>query len=480
MTKLVRHILVLILIHISFISTDADPLVKFKISRPYCVFNFLETCKGVYGTSEALKEYIEAHTATDSSFKQLINDYKSLYLETTFFRESFPETRPSYRSVKDFLIMAAVQSNDIPTFKKQIVGMLHNTDAQLLISLMERADIYYEKIIWEQHGKAAIRQLKNLQKYQSAANDAFLALSRFYNSSWANDMPFTVALTPVPGKKGGTAATPHANVLCADFLTEETNYIGRMAIVLHEICHVLYAEQSRKVQFDLESFFFKSTSPYANVAHNFFDEGLATACGNGWSYQLLAGKADTSGWYSDPYIDGFGHALFPLVSQYLKENKSVDSSFVIEAIRLFGEKFPKSPQDYGIQFNHLTMYSDEERIPDRNQIKQNIYEQFAVSWLNFSTPIRGAESMAFLKESGGTQFIIVDRNHEEVFSALKSTLLDLANIPYNLDEKFVINYYDTSKRLIVIAKIDEGETGNLFKVLKEKQYMDTSQPYWKF
>jgi len=168
------------------------------------------------------------------------------------------------------------------------------------------------------------------------------------------------------------------------------------------------------------------------------------------------------------------------VSQYLKENKSVDSSFVIEAIRLFGEKFPKSPQDYGIQFNHLTMYSDEERIPDRNQIKQNIYEQFAVSWLNFSTPIRGAESMAFLKESGGTQFIIVDRNHEEVFSALKSTLLDLANIPYNLDEKFVINYYDTSKRLIVIAKIDEGETGNLFKVLKEKQYMDTSQPYWKF
>jgi hypothetical protein len=293
-------------------------------------------------------------------------------------------------------------------------------------------------------------------------------------------MPFTVALSPVPGKDGSTAATPHANVLCADVLTEETNYVGRIAIVLHEICHVLYAEQSRKVQYDLEAYFAKSTSPYANVARNFFDEGMATACGNGWVYQFLAKKIDTSGWYSDPYIDGFGHALFPLVSQYLKLNKSLDSNFVVEAIRLFGEKFPKSPQDYGIQFNHLTVYSDEEKIAGRNQIKQNLYEQFAVAWLNFSTPIQGTESIAFLKESGGTQFIVVDRNHEKVLSALKNSLPDLVKIPYNLNENFVITYYDSLKRLIVIAKINEGETSRLFKTLKKKQFMDTLQPYWRF
>jgi len=35
---------------------------------------------------------------------------------------------------------------------------------------------------------------------------------------------------------------------------------------------------------------------------------MATASGNGWVYQFLAQKIDTSGWNSDPQIDGFGHA----------------------------------------------------------------------------------------------------------------------------------------------------------------------------
>ncbi len=257
---MVQRVVILLLFHVSWISAHANPVVNIKISRPYCVLNFLETCKGVYGTSEALKEYIEANTKRDTTFKKIVADYKSLYLETTFFREGFPETRPSYRSVKDFLIIAAVESRDMSAFKMRIVGVLHNTDYYSLISLMERADVYYEEIVWKKHGKAALNQLKNLQKYQSSANTAFSALKDFYNSSWANDMPFTVALTPVPGKEGSTAATPHANVLCVDVLTEETNYVGRIAIVLHEICHVLYAEQSRKMQHALETYFAKSTS----------------------------------------------------------------------------------------------------------------------------------------------------------------------------------------------------------------------------
>jgi hypothetical protein len=41
------------------------------------------------------------------------------------------------------------------------------------------------------------------------------------------------------------------------------------------------------------------------------------------------------------------------------------------------------------------MYSDEEKIAGQNQIKQDLYEQFVVAWLNFSTPIQGTESMTF-------------------------------------------------------------------------------------
>ncbi len=478
----VQHILIVLFtfLYMGWTSAEAAPLLRFKISRSYCVFNFLETCKGANGTSEALKQYIEANTLGDISFNQLIVDYKSLNFETTFSREGFPETRPAYFSLKDLLIIAAVQCSDLSEFKIRIVGLLHNTDYNRLITFMEKANVYYEQIIWRKYRLAALKQLKELEKYQSVANNAFLKLKTFYNSSWGDDMPFTIALTPVPGKDGSTAATPHANSLCIDVPTEETNYAKRVAIVLHEICHVLYSEQTLQFQHELESYFTGSSSLYSKVAHNFFDEGMATACGNGWTYQFLTKKVDTAAWYSDPYIDGFGHSLLPLVRHYLLSNKPIDSSFISEAIRLFGENFPKSTEDYGIQFNHLTMYSDEEGASERSQIKQTLHEQFTVSWLNFSTPIKGKESVAFLKESDGTQFIIVDRNRDEEFSALKNILPELKGISYNLDEDFVINYYDTLRRLIVIANIRKGETSKLFRTLKKRQFMDAADSYWNF
>ena len=102
-----------------------------------------------------------------------------------------------------------------------------------------------------------------------------------------------------------------------------------------------------------------------------------------------------------------------------------------------------------------------------------------MSWLNFSTPILVAESLAFLKESGGTQFVILDRNYENVLTALKGVLPDLNNIPYNPDENFVINYFDAAKRLIIIAKINKGETAQLFKTLKKRQFMNPREVCWR-
>lgn len=477
-----KNIFVALFLVFAIGSTPAQThtLLKFKISRPYCIFNFLESSIGAVGTSDALKQYIETNTKGDTTFQKLIEEYKSLNIEIVFQRQGFPETRPSYRSVKDLLIIAAVQSNNLSEFKKEIVGILHSSDYSRLIFLMEKADVFYERIIWKRYKNSAIKQLHELEKYQNAANDAFVKLKRFYNSAWSNEIPFLIALTPVPGKDGGTAATPHANVLCADVLTDETNYEGRIAIVLHEICHVLYAEQSPKTQFDLETAFTKNNSVFSDVAKSYFDEGLATACGNGWTYQLLTGKVDTAGWYSNPYIDGFGHAIFPLVSRYLSKNKTLDNDFVSEAIQLFGQTFPKAPYDYGIQLNHLTMYSDEEEVRLRNQIKQNLFEQYQVYWLNFSTPIIGTESMTFLKESSGTQFVIVDRNRDKVFETLKIILPKLNEITYNLEDDFVINYYDKLNRLIIISNIKEGETSKLFQALKKQQYMDPKNVYWKY
>lgn len=477
-----KRILLLLAVFVSAAANASpDPLLlRFKISRPYCVFNFLETCKGANGTSDALRIYIEQQTKSDTAFQHLLTDYNALPLDNLYQHPGFPDSRPAYRSIKDLLIIAAVQANTIDDFKRNAVGILHSTDYDKLINLMTRAAVWYDKIIWLKHGAAAQHQLAKLQQYQKSANTAFIQLKKFYYSSWPEDIPFTIAITPVPGTTGATAATPHANTLCLDVLTEETNYAGRIAIAVHEISHVLYAEQSRQVQAALDNLFVQSGSPFAAAAHNFFDEGLATACGNGWMFKQISGTIDTTGWYSDPYIDGFGHALFPLVSQYINDGKTIDASFVEKAIRLFGEKFPLAPYDYGIQFNHLTMHADENDPVARNTIKQNLLQQFTVGWLNFTTPLLESESISLLKESAGTHLIIVDRDGEKTFDELAKLLPQLKSIAYSLKENFVITFYDDRKRLIVIAHIDKATSDKLFKALKQKQSVDKAEHYWRF
>lgn len=478
-----KRVLLILSIALCFLqaqaTSDNPSLLRFKISRPYCIFNFLETSKGVYGTSDELRLYIENNTKTDTAFHKLIADYTSLSLETMYQHDGFPATRPGYRSIKDLLIMGTVQSDDIHEFKQRIVGILHSSDYERLIRIMNEANIWYEKIIWSKHGKQAMMQLKKLENYQQSTNSAFLKLKKFYGSSWPDDVPFIIALSPVPGKNGATAATPHANVLCLDVLTEETDYAARIAIALHEICHVLYAEQSRELQTELENYFSQSRSAYASAAHNFFDEGLATANGNGWVYKLITGNIDTKGWYSNEYIDGFGHFLYPLTTQYLSENKSIDGFFVTEAIRLFSEKFPRAPDDYGILFNHLVLHSDEEEPQARNKVKQDIYEQFSIYYLNFTSPILGDESTGLLKDSEETQLIVIDRNHEKTLDALKALLPEFKNVHYNVNDNFVISYFDHRKRLIMIAKINEGDTKLLFEAIKKQKFLTRTEPYWR-
>lgn len=89
--------------------------------------------------------------------------------------------------------------------------------------------------------------------YASRASKIFKEFQHFYNSVWPADIPFVVALYPIPGSKGHTTATPHANNLCVGVLTDETSHIERIGVVLHEIGHVQYDEQAYEFQHEIEN-----------------------------------------------------------------------------------------------------------------------------------------------------------------------------------------------------------------------------------
>ncbi len=459
-------------------------ILRFKISRPYAVLNFMETSKGNQHTSKTLKRYIDSHIPKqDTAFAQLVQQFGALDLDMNFAREGFPTNRRPQRSTYDLICIAAVQANNLDEFKDRTVGILANSDHIQLFDILKKADIYFEKIIWKPHGEKAIKQMEAFERYQTQANQAFLKLKKLYKSDWGDDMPFTVAFVPIPKANGinHTSATPHANSLCVDLLTEENNYAGRMGVIMHEICHVLYDEQSRKTQHDLESYFEKSTSKYKQFANNFFDEGLATACGNGWSFQYLAGKLDTTAWYDSPYIDGFGHSLYPLVANYIEKGKSIDEAFIQEAIRLFGEKFPDTPNDFGIRLNKIALYTDMDmgKPQESTIVREALYAHFVVSGYNMSSPISDPMSIDMIKKDSETQVFLIESNEAENLKLLATQLPELKTIPYNIQEDFIINYIDSANRLIIIAKAPQQKFKAVFENLKQRKFYQSDVKYVK-
>ncbi|MGC4040779.1 MAG: hypothetical protein QM710_08375 [Flavobacterium sp.] len=52
----------------------AQDFFKYKISKPYCILNFMETAIGSPGTSSTLKKFIDEKTAADAGFNTLCGE----------------------------------------------------------------------------------------------------------------------------------------------------------------------------------------------------------------------------------------------------------------------------------------------------------------------------------------------------------------------------------------------------------------------
>jgi hypothetical protein len=267
-----------LLVQTAFTQTAID--FQFKISKPYCIFNFLETANHSSRSSSTLRRFIEEKTKDDQVFAKLVSDFGQIQLDYQFRREELPSNRRQTRTTYDFVAIALVNSSTVSEFRDRIIGVLPNSELQKLIQVMHDAEGYYDRLIWNENEVKLKNQRAELEKYRTQCSESFTKINRFYNSCWIPEVPFVVALYPIPVKSGSSTATPHANSLCVGVLIDETDHIGRIGVVLHEMCHVLYDEQPSEFEHKLESYFTENKSPYSQFAYNFFDEGLATALEN--------------------------------------------------------------------------------------------------------------------------------------------------------------------------------------------------------
>ncbi|NHM06222.1 hypothetical protein G4D82_03235 [Flavobacterium sp. CYK-4] len=445
---------------------------SYKISKPYCVFNFMETATGGNGTSAYFRKFIEEKTQNNPKFKNLCKEYIKINLSYHFKRYEFPDERRPNRSTFDLISIQAVNSANLNEFKAATVGILPIVEYQKLFDLLFEAEKIYDEIIWKDYEKKIINQKNNLIQFKKSNVEIFNRFNAFYHSTWTNEIPFQIALYPIPGKNGSTTAMPHGNSLCIGVLTDETDYVGRNGVIVHEMCHVLYDEQSKEFQKELVSYFAANQSEYSKFASTYFDEALATALGNGWAYQNITGKMDSEQWYNDPYIEGFARALYPLVESYLNENKPIDKNFIDQAISLFGLKFPNANADYSILLNKLYLYYDNE---NESEITVPLRKYFRLSHLNSSSPILHPYSIDHLKESAGNQLIIINQNQQNTLNQLKEIYPELSAVHYE-NEPLLLSFFDPKGNAVLLLVVKNNiEFEALIELMNTKKYFDKTK-----
>lgn len=461
---------------LSFIFTPAvisqkSDFIQIETNKTLCIFSFLETAKHARGTSSSFRQFIQQELGQNEQFTALVDRYAAIKLNDQFRKEGYPENRHPYRDVKDLLWIASSNSTDISDFSERIVGLLANSSHQELIDIMTDIAPFYEELIWNKEQANIKRIEEQLSPYTSKIEALFLQVSNFYGASWSKKIPFKIMLYPIPLERGNTTAIPKGNALICSFLSRnEKDFEGRLGVIVHEMCHILYDEQPLALQHELEASFMGSTSEWAKLAYSYIDEGLATAIGNGWAYEQIHGELDTMSWYNNPYIDGFAHTLFPLVSSYIDQGKQMDKAFVKAAISSFEKKFPEAIREVDILMNELTLFANSEEEKELDFISDTMRYNFNIRSQWFSTPIADPNSAKHLSKKQTTKFFIIEKDQQASLSYIQSQFPDMER---DLDPKnqFLYCFKDTqTKSAVIILNLHslEGLAEGLLKLREAK------------
>lgn len=262
--------------------------------------------------------------------------------------QAVPESRRVGRSTRDFFLTAAYRSASFAELRERTIGYLPLSEQEQVIRAMEALAPVFDAVVWSRCAARADTQTAALTEYARQHNLSafFRDAIRFYGAAVPDTMDYKVYINPLPKGFNYFTAQPFQGVLISDMPYRVKRWDDIMAVLMHEIGHVLYAEQPPAVQHKLEAGFLPKTGParYRNgVAYTWLDETLATIVGNGACYRYLTGRLDTADWYNDPTINQFAKALFPAASRLLEQHRSVtDAGFADTALAVFQKTFPKA------------------------------------------------------------------------------------------------------------------------------------------
>ncbi|RYD97307.1 MAG: hypothetical protein EOP54_11385 [Sphingobacteriales bacterium] len=452
--------LILTLLLLSNIVFAQKVQFNIKYSEPLAVFVFMQQLSENYPDNVFRKTFQQSKYNT-AQYKNIIAQFEQLPIDYTYTFAAYPYASKIPMQTRDMLKKNLVAAHNINEFKRLSMGLMPNN---ILIALSQSLEAFipiYNELIYAPNKVQFEKQLQEIDTYarEQNINGYFETGLKFYNANWDNSIPFEIAFYPLPDAKWFSGQAFYNNFICA-IQTNLTDYKDLFSVMLHEIYHIVYDEQSLEVKKTIHETFSANKSANSNYAYLILNEVLATAIGNGYVYEKLAGATDQNDWYYHKYIDLLARKIYPLVKAYVSGNKAIDKAFIDQYIKLYEDNFPGWINEAE---NIMTYrYVISENRNDFNTISQ-LFRYSSNSEYGMELTAQSIESM---QQTPLTKVIIISRDNAQKLALIKGQFKALKTWSYNAKEEFVYKTLLADKSQLIIVNQYQSPTATLLKKIK--------------
>lgn len=431
-----------------------------KYSEPLAVFVFMQNLSDNY-PENIFKTEFEKSKYNNDAYRKLISQFDKLAIDYTYQFEGFPYASKPPMQTRDILKKNLIETNNLNDFKLRSIGIVPNNVLNDLTTYITAFTPVYNDLIYQPNKEKFEKQLAEITDYAYShqLENYFETGLIFYNSSWDRSIPFEIAFYPFPDSDYFTAQAFYNNFISA-IQTNLKDYKELFSVMLHETYHIIYNEESLEVKLQIDEAFKKNPSNYSNYAYLLMNEVLATALGNGYVYETLNGKPDTNDWYFHKYIHLMARRIYPLLKEYIRENKSIDKNFVDQYIHLYEINFPSwinEPENL-MSYRYIISENKTDFTTIRRKFRYRSMEEN-------ETEI-SSSSIEKMKKTPLTKVIIVSKNHPQKLSLIKTEFKELKNWKYVSDKEFVHKILLEDKSQLIVINQKKSSLDQLLETIK--------------
>jgi hypothetical protein len=426
------------------ITRAKDPHFQIVFSKPLAVFEFLDNLSA-NAPANSFKSLFDSSSFNQEKYRALIKQYDQLNIDFGYEYEKYPYAQKIGGSTRSLLKRNLLNCHGIPEFRMSSLGIVPNRDLFSLASILQDFEPVYEQLVYQPNKlrfELQLEALKNKINSQHIASYFKTGLI-FYHSSWDESLPFILAFYPLPNSKGFTATAFYNNAE-SGIPTSWTDYNKLLAVMLHEIFHILYDEESLEFKTNIKKSFEASASKNSRYAYLLLNESLATALGNGYVYGKLRGKEDTAYWYRRKYTNLMAKQIYPLVQTYIDRKIPIDESFINAYIKIYDDHF----SDWLREADNIL--TDRYVLSDHADDFQVVDSEFPYRSMSQYEVGVSESSLDKLKQAPITKLVIISKENNNKLLLVKKKFMELQDWQPLDQEDFTYCLFLADKTYLII------------------------------